>query len=130
MQSEQEVAGRLGLSREDVIRMRRKLERGAAWEVVPDVGIVFTEEGLAAIEKMVGAAVPKKKKEVVPLPAVAVKVDFPNRQMILAEVGGVRVRCRVRNADMYVPQMAFEALLVVEPDLFEETRSPRYRGRV
>ncbi len=130
MQSEQELAERLGVSREDLLKMRRKMARGPMWDVVADVGIVFTDEGLAQLERMVGVAVPKKRKEAVPVQAVAVRVDFPNRQMILADVDGARVRCRVRNADMYVPKMVFEALLVAEPDLFEETRSPRFRGRV
>jgi hypothetical protein len=131
MEAEAVVAERLGVSREDLLRMRRKMARGKAWEVVPDSGVVFTDEGIAELERMVGVGIPKKKKEVPgPVAAVAAKTDYPNRQMILAMIGGELVRCRVRNADMYVPQMAFEAVKVQEPDLFEETRSPRFKGRV
>jgi hypothetical protein len=58
----------------------------------------------------------------------AVKVDFLNRRIILAEAkDGRKVRVRVKDAGLYVPRMAFEARQVVG-DLFEALRAPRARG--
>lgn len=130
MQSEQAVADRVGISREDCLRMRRKMRKGDHWEVEPDVGVVFTDSGVEALRRMLKLpALEVPKKEGGPADAVAVKVDFPNKQMILALVGGANVRCRVRGAEMYVVGMTFRAVHV-QDDLWEEERAPRFRGRV
>lgn len=134
MQTEQAVAQRVGISRDDCLRMRRKMRKGTHWVVEPDVGVVFTDEGVAALGKMLHLAEPTleivKEKEGprAELAAIALKTDYPNRHMILAEVDGKRARCRVRSADMYVPRMAFAAYHI-QDDLYEETRAPRFRGR-
>lgn len=130
MQTEQQVAERVGVSRDDLLRLRRKMKRDVHWAIEPGVGVVFADEGVAELRRLLklpALEIPKKEEE--EAVAVALKTDYPNRQMITATVAGEVVRCRVRNADLYVPGMEFRAVHVQE-DLFEETRAPRSRGRI
>lgn len=127
---ERVVVERFGISAEDCLWVRKGLERGTHWDVQKEKGVVWSQAGVKELAAVLDVPVPDfGKKEGGPVLLAAVRVDFPNRQIILAEAGGRKVRCRVKDAAMYVPCMRFEARRVCD-DLYEALRAPRARGMV
>lgn len=134
MRTEARLAEELGVSRDDLGRLRGKMKKGRDWSVRGGTGVVFGDEGVERVTKLLGLAgaagvAVVEKKEDGAIPEVTLRVvraDYPNRHMVMAEKkeDGAMVRCRVRSADAYVPGMEVAAWHVQE-DLFEELRAPR-----
>jgi hypothetical protein len=126
---ERVVVERFGVSLQDCVRFRKDLRKGEDWIVQKERGVLWVDVGIKKLAFLLGVPVPilEKEKEG-PVVVTAVKVDFLNRRIILAEAkDGRKVRVRVKDAGLYVPRMAFEARQVVG-DLFEALRAPRARG--
>lgn len=149
---ERDVIEKLGIGLKVSRELRRNLKEGDHWVVVNGIGVMFTEEGVAAltqlvfqkkdgadqspdqvvsgapevkpVEHVVQELLVEKKKEV---ELTCSRCDFRNRKVVEALAGSRRVLVRVRDAGLYVPGMAFEATLV-SGELFEEVRAPRLRG--
>jgi hypothetical protein len=126
------VLERFGLGLKDSMRIRKEFSRGVDWILTKEQGVLWTEAGIARLAKAIDCPVPvlEKKEEDGPVAVRAVKTDWPNKHLILAEApGGRKVRVRVRDSAFYVPSMVFQARRVSD-DLFEAIKPPRARGVV
>jgi len=134
--TEREICEKLGLSREQLLEVRRMFTENEHWSKVPSKrqqkywDVVWTEEGLAKLMAQFGFD--EKEAEVIkeePLFKAEGKVvgKYGNKRLIMVEVGGKNQPVLVRDSDYFVIGMTLP--LRRDGERLVAARHPRFPGR-